>query len=58
MGLNQVREGLKWLGKAKSILFLLNTFDLRSGSSDLLAQSPTKSQERHVIKGFRYALKH
>ena len=55
MGLNQVREGLKWLGKAESILFLLNTFDLQSGSSDL--QSPTKSRERHVIKGFRYALK-
>ena len=57
MGLNQVREGLKWLGKAERILFLLNTFDLRSGSSDLLVQSPTKSRERHVIKGFRYALK-
>ena len=57
MGLNQVREGLKWLGKVESILFLLNTFDLRSGSIDLLAQSPTKSRERHVIKGLRYALK-
>ena len=57
MGLNQVREGLKWLGKAECILFLLNTFDLRSGSSDLLAQSPTKSREHHVIKGFWYALK-
>ena len=39
------------------ILLLLNTFDLLLGSIDLLAQSPTKSQERHVIKGFRYVLK-